>query len=463
MAEQPTATIVFVDDEPRAGELFARFARSENLAVHTFRNPMDALNYLADHPADLVISDLKMPDMSGLELLRNVKARHPALPFVMITGYSTLDDAIEALRLGAADFIKKPYEPEALIELSREIIDRSQDNKTDSTPPAPKRVEQDMLGSSPAIMMVYRIIEKIADVRINVMIEGESGSGKELAARAVHMLSDYADKPFIVIDCGALTDTLLESELFGHEKGAFTGATATKPGLLEVASGGTVFLDEIGNISDNMQVKLLRVIQEQQVTRVGGVKPIDIDVRFIVASNRSLAKMVEAGEFRHDLYHRLNVVRIRMPALRERREDIPDLANHFVETFAKRYQREVTGFEPKTIQQLVNYHWPGNVRELKNLVERLVALADAPLLSLEQPLGIDQENLGGLAPPGATGGDAIDYDLPTLDILERRYIEKVLALQDGNREKTARILGINKSTLWRKLQSYENNRQRFGD
>ncbi|MGC9455941.1 MAG: sigma-54-dependent transcriptional regulator [Halothiobacillaceae bacterium] len=458
MTEQHSASIVFVDDEPRAGDLFARFARSEGLTVHSFRNPLQALEHIDAQGADLVISDLKMPDMTGLELLRNVKARQPELPFVMITGYSTLDDAIEALRLGAADFIKKPYEPEDLIRLAGEILDRA-DDATASDAPPPDGPGQAILGESPAIGMVYRIIDKIADVRINVMIEGESGSGKELAAKAVHERSQFADTPFIVIDCGALTDTLLESELFGHEKGAFTGAATTKPGLLEVASGGTVFLDEIGNISDNMQVKLLRVIQEQQVTRVGGVKPIDIDVRFIVASNRALAKMVEAGEFRHDLYHRLNVVRIRMPPLRERREDIPALARHFLNSFARRYHRDVHDFDEEAMRRLVHYAWPGNVRELKNLVERLVALADGPLLNLEASPDGMQDAMPGAAMTAAPDSDLpLDHDLPTLEVLERRYIEKVLALQEGNRERTARTLGINKSTLWRKLQSWEQER-----
>jgi len=279
-----------------------------------------------------------------------------------------------------------------------------------------------------------------------VIVEGESGTGKELAARAIHFQGQYADKPFIVIDCGALSDTLLESELFGHEKGAFTGAVSSKAGLLEAAAGGTVFLDEIGNISDAMQIKLLRVVQEQQVTRVGGLRPIDIDVRFIVASNQDLEAMVAQGHFRHDLYHRLNVVKLRMPALRERRDDIPVLVQHFIDHFNQQYQRKVTGFDAASMQQLLQYDWPGNVRELQNLVERHVALADHPLLHLER--------LGGPRPATARSESGIDQDLPSLQELERRYILKVLDHYQGNREQTAASLGINKSTLWRKLQQY---------
>jgi DNA-binding NtrC family response regulator len=302
------------------------------------------------------------------------------------------------------------------------------------------------------------------------MIEGESGTGKELAARAVHNLSDFSDKPFVVIDCGAITGSLLESELFGHEKGAFTGAHQTKRGLLEVATGGTLFLDEIGNISDAMQTKLLRVVQEQQVTRVGGITPIDIDVRFVVDSNRELSALVELGQFRHDLYHRLNVVKLRMPSLRERREDIPDLVQHFLREFAERYHRDVVGFDDESMQRLIDAVWPGNVRELKNLIERHVALAEQPLLHIEpsanpglqrseQPapgtMGVFEPNKPQNTLGALRSEPSIDADEPTLEELERRYILKTLQRLEGNRENTARTLGINKSTLWRKLQGFE--------
>jgi len=441
-------SIAFVDDDQRASDLFSRYARLEGFTVYGFQDVAAAQEWLSENPVDLIISDLKMPGMSGLEFLEWVRERFPDLPFVLITGYSTLDNAIEALRLGANDFIKKPFDPEELVELAHRMIGAEPKDEA----PLLSGAERAMLGNSPAIQGVYRIIDKISDVRINIMIEGESGSGKELAARAIHEHSDFADTPYIVIDCGALTDSLLENELFGHEKGAFTGASATKPGLLEVASGGTVFLDEIGNISDAMQVKLLRVIQEQQVTRVGGVTPINIDVRFIVATNRDLAQMVTAGTFRHDLYHRLHVVRLRMPPLRERREDIPALVEHFIRHFASRYRRLAESFDDESMPRLLEYAWPGNVRELKNLIERAVALSEGPVMHLEQAPGAEQP----LTPSsGGDEGAAIDADNPSLELLERRYIEKLLKQFDGNREKTANTLGINKSTLWRKLQNYE--------
>ncbi|MFO7578965.1 MAG: sigma-54 dependent transcriptional regulator, partial [Nitrosomonas halophila] len=289
---------------------------------------------------------------------------------------------------------------------------------------------------------IYKIISKIADIRCNVIIEGESGTGKELAARAIHYQSEYADQPFVVIDCGALTDTLLENELFGHEKGAFTGAHQSKRGLLEMATGGTVFLDEIGNISDAMQIKLMRAIQEQQITRVGGLQPTPIDVRFIVATNQDIDQLVSEGKFRHDLYHRLNVVKFRMPPLRERRDDIPLLVRHFIDHYASLYGREVREFDRESMRKLMEHDWPGNVRELQNLVERTIALADEPVLHLDD---IDSIRSGG----------GIDSDLPTLAELERRYIYKILERFNGSREKTAETLGVNKSTLWRKLQSYK--------
>ncbi len=439
--------IIFVDDDPKAGELFERFFRQSPFAVSVFRDPHQALEAFTGAGADLIITDLSMPGMSGTELLEAIRRHDTEVPVIIITGYSTVDNAIDALRLGAADFIKKPYDMEELqVQIDR-VLEGSRlkkENRLLRRQLIDERAQREMIGHTAAMNNVYSVIHKVADIRCNVIIEGESGTGKELVARAIHEEGPQADTPFIVIDCGALTDTLLESELFGYEKGAFTGASGTKRGLLESASGGTVFLDEICNISDAMQTKLLRVVQEQQVTRVGGVRPIDIDVRFIAATNRNLEAMVEAKEFRHDLYHRLNVVKIRVPPLRERRDDIAPLVQRFIEEFAERYHRPVEGFDATSLERLRAYPWPGNVRELRNLVERHIALADGPVLHIEEEL----KNT--LAP-----GDTLDADEPDLNTLERRYILKLLERYDGNREKTAGALGINKSTLWRKLQQYE--------
>jgi DNA-binding NtrC family response regulator len=445
MAQNPR--LLFIDDDARAGELFLRFCADRSLEVETFRDPAGALRRLAEKGADMVITDLSMPDMDGIELLRRVKDYDPDLPVVIVTGYSSVDNAIEALRLGATDFIKKPYDMDellVLVERTLEGVRLRRENRLLRRQLKDEQLRYRMLGHSEAMQAVYALIDKVAGIRCNVIVQGESGTGKELVARAIHQQGPDAGLPFVVVDCGALTDTLLESELFGHRKGAFTGASHNKEGLLEAASGGTVFLDEIGNISEAMQTKLLRVVQEQQVMRVGDVRPIDIDVRFIVATNRDLAAMATAGEFRHDLYHRLNVVTIDLPPLRQRRADIPLLIQAFVEEFAARYRREVQGFDQASLAELLAYDWPGNVRELRNLVERHIALADGPVLHLSAPPG------GG----ARTAGGALDADWPDLRTLEQRYILKLLEHHGGNREKTAAALGINKSTLWRKLQSY---------
>jgi DNA-binding NtrC family response regulator len=440
------AVVLFVDDDPKAGDLMLRFSESAAFSCKVFQDPVLALAEFKQHGADLIVSDLRMPGMSGTDLLQAVRAINDTVPFIIITGYANIDDAIEALRLGANDFIKKPFDMDELqVLISKTLGHRAllEENRLLKRQLSDERQRFGMVGHAAAIETIYHTIEKIADIRCNVIIEGESGTGKELVARAIHYESQYADQPFVVIDCGALTETLLESELFGHEKGAFTGAHKAKQGLLQAASGGAVFLDEIGNISDAMQIKLLRVIQEQQITRVGGLEPINIDVRFIVASNRNLEELILKGKFRADLYHRLNVVKITMPPLRERRDDIPLLVQHFVDHYAQHYHREVTGFDAESMQLLLEHDWPGNVRELQNLVERHVALADRPLMHLETITSL-------------RGEEHIDSDLPALAELERRYILKVLDRFNQNRERTAETLGINKSTLWRKLQSYKN-------
>ncbi len=442
MNDQPE--ILFVDDDPRSGDLMRRFSQGARFSCQVFSNPQAALRHFNEHGADLIVSDLRMPNMSGLELLQSIRQINSETPFIIITGYANVDDTIEAMRLGASDFIKKPFDMDelqilidktlgyrALLEENRQLKQQLDD----------RQQHYGMIGHAPALRAIHDIIDKISDIRCNIIIEGESGTGKELVARAIHVQSQFAAQPFIIIDCGALTDTLLESELFGHEKGAFTGAHQSKTGLLEAASSGTVFLDEIGNISDSMQMKLMRVIQEQQITRVGGTQSISIDVRFIVATNRQIEEMVKQKQFRHDLYHRLNVVKISVPPLRERREDIPELVDYFIDKLAHQYQREVSHFDAESMKLLLDYDWPGNIRELSNLIERHIVLADTPLMHIEQ--------LSSSKP-----GQEIDHDHPSLDELERRYILKVLERCEHNREQTAAVLGINKSTLWRKLQSY---------
>ena len=439
------SSLLFVDDDRKAGDLLRRFCEGGPYDCHVFVDARKAQEYFCTHGADLIITDLRMPFMNGIELLAEIRKHDIEVPVIIITAHSSLDSAIDALRLGATDFLKKPFDMEELLLLADKTLERislRRENRLLKRQLQQERSDSVMIGNSPVMEKVYTIISKISDIRCNVLIQGESGTGKELVAQAIHQNSPAAGKPFIVIDCGALSDTLLESELFGHEKGAFTGAVGSRQGLLEAAQGGSVFLDEIGNISDAMQMKLLRVIQELQVTRVGSIRPIRINVRFIAASNRDLQEMIQAGEFREDLYHRLNVVKIMIPPLRERGEDIPLLIQHFVERFAMEYGRDVAGFDEDSIKRLVAYSWPGNVRELRNVIEKHVALASARVLTLE--------DFSTRSPAKHTG---IDADNPTLAELERRYLAKVVDRCAGNRTQAARVLGIDKSTLWRKMQN----------
>ncbi len=442
---KPVYQLLFIDDDPKAGALMMRFCEETEFQCHSYRSPQEGLAHFHRQGCDLIITDLRMPGMTGVELLRQVRETNTEIPVILITAYSTVDDAIEALRLGATDFLRKPFDMDELLLLARNTLERTQlkqENQLLKRQLKTQWQDQGLIGHSDALGKVKALIEKVADVNCTVIINGESGTGKELVARAIHRLGPTADSPFMAVDCGALSDNLLASELFGHEKGAFTGTSNMRRGLFESARAGTVFLDEIGNISESMQTKLLRVLQERQITRVGGVTPIEVDVRILVATNADLAQMVKEGSFRMDLYHRLNVIRILMPPLRERREDIPMLAQYFLEHFAVTYKRSVQGFTHEGLQRLQAYPWPGNVRELRNVVERHVVLASDPKLSIDD-LGEGEGEICGLI-----------EDWPSLQELEKRYIQKVLVESNDNRAHAAAILGIDKSTLWRKLQAY---------
>lgn len=441
--------IFFVDDDSRAGSLFKRFCRARPFDVETFTEPKKALDAVKKSPPALLVTDLKMPGMTGIELLQAVREMDDSLPVIIATGYSSVENAVEALRLGATDFLRKPYDMDELLHQIEQLLEHQalqEENRHLRRELARSGVASKMIGESEAAEKLRKMVAKISGYRCNIIIEGESGTGKELVARDLHSLGDNADRPFVVIDCGALTDTLLETELFGHEKGAFTGADRQRKGRLEEASGGTLFLDEIGNISDAMQTKLLRVIQEQTLSRVGGSEELPIDVQFMAASNRNLPAMVEDGDFRHDLYHRLNVVSLYVPPLRSRKEDIPLLISHFISVFNKKHGELIERFSDAAMKQLLEYSWPGNIRELRNLVERHIILADGKVMELVGELGTER------APEDLT---TLLEGQPDLRTLERRYIEHVLSSVSGNKETAAAILGINKSTLWRKLQQYE--------
>ncbi len=440
--------ILFVDDDPKAGSLITRYFENSEFTVRAFPQPRAALDYFSDHGADIIVTDFRMPGLSGLDLLKEIRHLDAEVPVILITAHASVESAIDALRAGANDFIRKPFDLDELRSRITHNLAHSKlrrENRLLKRQLQSERLRYGMLGNSVAMESVYRVIDKIADIRCSVIIQGESGTGKELAARAVHQAGEDPQRPFVVIDCGALTENLLESELFGHEKGAFTGADQAKPGLFEAASGGTVFLDEIGNISAAMQTRLLRAIEEQRITRVGGLREVGIDVRFIAATNSNLQEMVTQGGFRADLYHRLNVVTINMPPLRQRAEDIPLLTRQFIDRFNEQYRRNVQDFDAVSRQRLSKYPWPGNVRELRNVVDRQVALADGPIIEFEEVPGHSTDR----------GDPGIDADNPSLGELERRYIEKLLRLYDGNRTKVAETMNINKSTLWRRLRGSE--------
>ncbi|MHC4392993.1 MAG: sigma-54-dependent transcriptional regulator, partial [Planctomycetota bacterium] len=397
------ARIIVCDDEPSVRELLevvlVRSGHEPVLAA----NGREALACFDEKPAELVIHDLKMPGMSGLELLEQLKVRDPNLPVVVITAFSTWDNAVEAMRLGAHDYLKKPFDTNEIREVIERALVRAQlvrRRRGDDSLTVP-----DLIGDAEGVRQVRDLVRRVAPTESTILIEGESGTGKELVARMVHYLSPRADGPFLAVNCGAFTENLLESELFGHLKGTFTGAIGDKDGLLKVAAGGTFFLDEVGEMPPSTQVKLLRVLQERQVMPIGASRPIRVDLRFICATNRDLAAEVRAGRFRSDLYYRLNVIPIELPPLRERWGDVPLLAGHFVRRYAERIGREVLSIAPDVQRQLEAYPWPGNVRELENVVQRAIALGDGPVLTRVMLPEASRERIAA-PPPGVASGAA---------------------------------------------------------
>lgn len=379
MSQSKTYTILVADDEPNIRRVFEAMFTKEGYTVFTAENGKRALDVAAAHPIDVLVSDLIMPDMNGVELLQRVKTLHPACTAIIVTAYGTIKSAVEAMRYGAFTYLSKPFDiDEVRVVLKQAIAHREKA----IDPPVKRATGAKATGAgaldciSAKMQEVYRVVERVADTRATVLIRGESGTGKELIARALHTQSVRANKPFVPVSCAALPETLLESELFGHEKNAFTGAVAAKPGRFELANQGTLFLDEIGDIPATVQIKLLRVLQEWEFERIGGTKSVKVDVRLIAATNKNLEKAVADEKFRSDLYYRLNIVTIMLPPLRERVDDIPTLAEHFLAKFNKQNSRKLTQVAPESMALLQRYLWPGNVRELENAMERAVVLAD---------------------------------------------------------------------------------------
>jgi DNA-binding NtrC family response regulator len=441
--------IAIVDDEVPVCRSLSRALIADGYEAEAFTSGQDFLERLRAAPFDLVLADLKLPDGNGIELIAKTKEANPEAETVIITGFGGIDTAIAAIKAGAYHYVTKPVKLGEIRHLVRGALDKIAMRRENARlRQALKGGDQlaSIIGTSPAMQKLFALIRKVAPVDCNVLIQGASGTGKALVARAIHQLSPRQERPFVSFNCGGFTEELIGSELFGYEKGAFTGAAATKIGLLESAGGGTVFLDEIGEMPLSMQVKLLHVIQERRILRVGGTRTIELDIRVIAATNKDLKQEVARGAFREDLYFRLNVVTMVLPQLIERREDIALLARHFVEKYGLAFRKQVTGIEPQAMHILMGYSYPGNVRELENIVERAVALTDSELLR-PQDLPQDLQELE---------FDTVDGEgLLSLEEIERRYISKVLQKTGYNKGLAAQILNIPRTTLWRKLKQHK--------
>ncbi|MDP8237075.1 MAG: sigma-54 dependent transcriptional regulator [Candidatus Erginobacter occultus] len=443
-----TATILIVEDEKNLREGLEEALQAPDLRVITAGNGFQAEEIIRNRSIDLVISDLKMPGMSGLELLRKVHSFAPATLFIVMTAYGTVDTAVEAMKEGAYDYLTKPINLDQLeLLIGRALKGRAleMENRYLKEQLEKKYGLEHMVGRSRAMEKVFELIRQVSNTNATVLITGESGTGKEVVARAIHQQSFRKNQPFIPIHCAALTPSLLESELFGHEKGSFTGAVARKKGKFEAADGGTVFLDEINEIPLEMQVKLLRFLELKELERVGGTESIPVDVRLLAASNANLEKLVRQGRLREDLYFRLNVLRLQLPPLRERPEDIPILVHEFINEFSRENRKEITSITPAALRALQKYPWPGNVRELKNCLEAMVVLAKNPVLGLEDlPPGIEVAQTEPLPEPSELN----------LKKREKEAIAAALRRTSGNKRRAAELLGISRRTLYRKLEEY---------
>lgn len=450
--------ILIVDDEVNLRKLLGALLKREGYAVRLAADGVEGLERFGAEPFDAVITDLRMPNLDGMGLLRALLERDPHLPVIVITAHGTVDTAVEALKIGAFDFITKPYDKDELTAVvakalrTRQLNDQAPRASGDDAPTG----RFGLIGAAPAMQRVFDIVAKVAATPSTVLITGESGTGKELIAKALHTHSDRADKPFIRVNCAAIPDTLIESELFGYEKGAFTGAATNKPGRFELADKGTLFLDEIGEISTEMQVKLLRAIQESEFERVGGITTRRVEVRLVTATNRDLAQQVKDGHFRDDLFYRLNVVPIHLPPLRDRLEDIPTLVEHILERYAVRLGRTIDGVSDAALDVLLAYHWPGNIRELENVLERTLLFCEGPRIEAED-LPAELRNTASdprmsVAIPrvGVTGlKDAVKM---TTQRLEREMIERALDATGGNVTRAAKTLEISRKSLQTKMK-----------
>jgi two-component system response regulator AtoC len=475
--ETETKRILIADDELNMRRVLEAILRRVGYEVVTAANGNEALAQM-NRDINMVITDLKMPILDGMGLLRRLSADYPDVPVVMITAHGSVENAVEAVKLGAFDYLEKPFDQEQIHQIVAKAMRTHMLSRRDARPEdTTVHGRFRLVGESSAIRQVYAVVEKVADTPSTVLITGESGTGKELVARALHDNSSRHAGPFIKINCAAIPKTLMESELFGYEKGAFTGAVGSKPGRFELAHGGTLFLDEIGEIPVEMQVKLLRVLQESEFERVGGIKTIKVDVRLLTATNRDLATEIVSGSFREDLYYRLNVVPIHLPSLRERRQDIPLLVDHFITRFNERLKKQITGIDPEAVERLMAHNWPGNIRELENVIERTILFCEGPEIrtadlpgefggvppSSSQPelpaVATTSPNLPS-ASPAPSAAPLVGEEVGSLKEavrvetvrVERELIQRALDETGGNVTQAARKLQISRKSLQTKMK-----------
>jgi DNA-binding NtrC family response regulator len=441
-------SIAVIDDEETARKMTARILTKAGYAVETFTSGLPFLQQMEKNPFDIVFLDLQLPEMGGMEILSHIKFIQHWTQVVIVTGHGSIDNAVDATKRGAFQYLTKPCRSRDLCRMAdqaeEQILIHLENDRLRSEA-GQESLVRGFIGSSKAMQDIFLTISKVALVNCNVLLEAETGTGKQLTARAIHDLGVRKDAPFVYFNCGGFTEELICSELFGHEKGAFTGADSCKIGLLESAAGGTVFLDEIGEMPLSMQVKLLHVLQERQIMRVGGVKPVNLHIRIIAATNRDLKESIQKGTFREDLYYRLNVVTIRLPKLVERREDIPLLIHHFIAKANKVFSRGIKGITPQALEQLLVYDFPGNVRELENIIQHAAALTEGNRLTLQD------------LPPRFRKLD-LQYgdveELMPMDEMEKRYIARVMERTGYNVKAAVNILKVSRTTLWRRIKKY---------
>ena len=443
------ARVLVVDDEPMVCLALTNWLEEENYFAQAVENGPQAVKAVRGENWDIVLLDLRMPGMDGLEVLKQVKEIAPQTVVIMMTAYASIPGAVQAMKEGAYDYIVKPLDVDQLTLMLKRIVEHQQ-LITENILLRKRLTEQyefeDIIGRSEAMQEVFSMIKAVTDTNATVLITGETGTGKELVARAIHSNSSQRYGPFVATSCGALPETLLESELFGYEKGAFTGADRTKKGRFELANGGTLFLDEVGDISMKTQIKLLRVLQEKSFSRLGGTEQIKVDVRLISATNRDLVAAIEEGSFRSDLYYRLNVVSIQLPPLRERKDDVPLLAAHFINKYNVEFNKKFDRVDRKAMDFMMDYHWPGNVRELENVIERALVIDQGPQVQVKHL-------------PFCNVESPLTEEPQSLQEVERIHIEKMLQKNDWNIAKTARLLNIDRSTLHKKIKKFGLERQ----